>query len=314
MIVTENLCKKYNKVEAIKNLNLNVRQGTVFGFVGENGAGKTTTLSILATLTLPTTGRAYIGGVEVTTDAPHVRRLIGYMPDQFGVYDDLTVKEYLAFYGTAYGVASSLIEERTKDLLQMVSLSSKEHFYVNSLSKGMQQRLGLARSLMHDPPVLILDEPASGLDPRSRIEMREIIKGLRERGKTILISSHILPELADMCDEIGIIAHGTLVACAGVEVVNARVQGQKQLFIEVLAKGNRLADHLMTRHDVTDILVADERHVEFLFSGSEEAQVDLFRDLSVHEFAIKSFREVGSSLEELFMRLTEEEHVSSLSS
>ena len=291
MIVTENLCKRYNKVEAIKNLNLNVRQGTVFGFVGENGAGKTTTLSILATLTLPTTGRAYIAGAEVTTDALHVRRLIGYMPDQFGVYDDLTVKEYLAFYGTAYGVASSLIEERTKDLLQMVSLSSKEHFYVNSLSKGMQQRLGLARSLMHDPPVLILDEPASGLDPRSRIEMREIIKGLRERGKTILISSHILPELADMCDEIGIIAHGTLVACAGVEVVNARVQGQKQLFIEVLAKGNRLADHLMTRHDVTDILVADERHVEFLFSGSEEAQVDLFRDLSVHEFAIKSFRE-----------------------
>ena len=306
MIVTENLCKRYSRIEAVKDLNLNVRSGTVFGFVGENGAGKTTTLSILATLTLPTSGRAYVAGAEVTSDAPLVRKLIGYMPDEFGVYDDLTVKEYLAFYGTAYGVSNAVIEKRTKELLDMVNLSDKGDFYVNALSKGMQQRLGLARSLMHDPPVLILDEPASGLDPRSRIEMREIIKGLRERKKTILISSHILPELAEMCDEIGVIQRGTLVACAGVEVVNARVQGQRQLLIEVLSGGRRLADDVAFREHVSDVLSCDEERIELLFSGSAEDQVELIRDLTMSGYSLKSVHEVGASLEDLFLSLTTE--------
>lgn len=306
MIVTENLCKRFNRVEAVKDLNLNVRSGTVFGFVGENGAGKTTTLSIMATLMLPSSGRAYVAGAEVTTDAALVRKLIGYMPDQFGVYDDLTVKEYLDFYGTAYGVSRVDIEKRTKELLDMVNLSDKVDFYVNTLSKGMQQRLGLARSLMHDPPVLILDEPASGLDPRSRIEMREIIKGLRERQKTVLISSHILPELAEMCDEIGVIQRGTLVACAGVEVVNARFQGQRQLQVEVLSGGTQLANDLALRRHISDVISFDEERVEVLFSGTEEDQVELIHDLAVVGYSLKSVREVGASLEELFLRLTRE--------
>ncbi len=306
MIVTENLCKRFNRVEAVKDLNLNVRSGTVFGFVGENGAGKTTTLSILATLMLPTSGRAYVAGAEVTTDAALVRKLIGYMPDQFGVYDDLTVKEYLAFYGTAYGVSHGDIEKRTKELLAMVNLSDKVDFYVNTLSKGMQQRLGLARSLMHDPPVLILDEPASGLDPRSRIEMREIIKSLRERQKTVLISSHILPELAEMCDEIGVIQGGALVACAGVEVVNARVQGQRQLQVEVLSGGVQLAHYLASRQHISDVISFDDEHVEVLFSGSQEDQVELIHELAVAGYSLKSVHEVGASLEELFLRLTRE--------
>lgn len=307
MIRTENLCKKYGKFEAVHDLNLDVRPGTVFGFVGENGAGKTTTLSILATLMLPTSGRAYIGSAEVTSEPATVRRLIGYMPDVFGVYDDLTVREYLGFYGTAYGVASHLIEQRTKELLHMVNLEERADAYVHALSRGMQQRLGLARCLMHDPPVLILDEPASGLDPRSRIEMREIIKSLRGRGKTVLISSHILPELADMCDEIGIIKRGALVACASVEVVTARASGQRQMCLEVLHDGKQLAKWAAHHALVTDVLVIEEQKVELLFAGGDEEQAEFVRDLLQAGYALKSFHEVGGSLEDLFLHLTREE-------
>ncbi len=305
MIRTENLCKRYNRVEAVSNLNLDVRVGTVFGFVGENGAGKTTTMAMLATLMPPSSGRAFVAGTEVTTDPALVRRMIGYMPDVFGVYDDLTVKEYLGFYGMAYGVPGAVIEGRGAELLDMVSLSDKADAYVNSLSRGMQQRLGVARCLMHDPPVLILDEPASGLDPRSRIEMREIIKSLRARGKTVLISSHILPELAEMCDEIGIIQKGSLVACAAVEVVTARVKGQRQIAFDLLQGGMRLADVLAKHHAVTDVLVHSDTTVEVLFKGSETDQVKMVHDLAVGGYAIKSVREVGGSLEDLFLRLTE---------
>ena len=306
MITTENLCKRYHRVDAIRDLNLDVRAGTVFGFVGENGAGKTTTLSILATLALPTSGRAYVGGAEVTTDPAAVRRMIGYMPDAFGVYEDLTVREYLAFYGMAYDVPAAVIGRRTEELLAVVNLADKADAYVDELSRGMQQRLGLARCLMHDPPVLILDEPASGLDPRSRVEVREIVKQLRERGKTILISSHILPELAGMCDEIGIIQKGALVACAAVEVVTARARGQRQLSFEVLGGGRRLADALRAARFVTDVLAAGDARVDVLFAGDEEAQVALIRDLAVAGHALTSVREIGGSLEDLFLRLTEQ--------
>ena len=292
---------------AVHSLNFDVRKGTVFGFVGENGAGKTTTLSILATLMLPTSGRAYINGMEVTTEPALVRRQIGFLPDEFGVYDDLSVREYLAFYGTAYGVDPSLIDKRAAELLHLVNLEDRSEVLVNSLSRGMKQRLGLARSLMHDPPVLILDEPASGLDPRSRIEMREIIKGLRERGKTVLISSHILPELADMCDEIGIIQRGTLVACASVEVVNARVSGKRHFLLEVMTEGHRLAELLSRKPKVTEILKVDENKVEFIFAGSEADQVELIHELAMGGFQLKTFQELGGSLEELFLRLTAEE-------
>lgn len=304
MINTENLCKRYNRVDAIHDLNLNVRAGTVFGFVGENGAGKTTTLSILATLMLPTSGRAFVGGAEVSTDPAEVRRMIGYMPDAFGVYEDLSVREYLAFYGTAYGVPSGVIERRTAELLDLVSLSEKADADVDELSRGMQQRLGLARCLMHDPSVLILDEPASGLDPRSRIEIREIVKSLRERGKTVLISSHILPELADMCDEVGIIQHGTLVACAAVEVVTARARGQRQLALELVQGGLRLADRLRGRNDITDVLSASEERVDILFSGQAEDQAALVRDVVQSGYPLVAVHEIGGSLEDLFLRLT----------
>jgi ABC-2 type transport system ATP-binding protein len=305
MITTENLCKKYNRVDAVRDLNLFVREGTVFGFVGENGAGKTTTLAILATLTLPTSGRAFVGGAEVATEPQSVRRMIGYMPDAFGVYDDLTVAEFLAFYGTVYGLSAHVIERRARELLALVNLSDKVDAYVNALSRGMQQRLGVARSLMHDPPVLILDEPASGLDPRSRIEMRELIKNLRNEHKTVLISSHILPELAEMCDEIGVIARGSLVACAAVDVVTARASGQRELAFDVLSGGRELADKLAAAERVTEIVARNERTVRVLYAGTDRDQARLVQELVLAGHPLLGIREVGGSLEDLFLRLTD---------
>ena len=189
MILTENLCKRFGRSIAVDNLNLSIRQGTVFGLVGENGAGKTTTLSMLATLTPPTSGRALVNGFDVARQSRDVRRTLSYMPDSFGVYDDLSVDEYLQFYADCYGVPRPVAQRRRDELLEWVKLQDHRKTYVNSLSRGMQQRLEIARCLMHDPQVLILDEPSSGLDPRSRVEMRAVLQRLRQLGKTILISS-----------------------------------------------------------------------------------------------------------------------------
>lgn len=202
MIEIKGLTKKYGSFYALKNLNLNIEEGTVFGFVGANGAGKSTTFSILATLLQPTAGEAWINGVSISQNPEEVRRQIGYMPDFFGVYDHLKAEEYLDFYGASYGLDPKQRMELIPKLLELVNLSNKRYEYVDLLSRGMKQRLCLARALIHDPSVLILDEPASGLDPRARVEMREILKELKAMGKTILISSHILPELAEMCDTL----------------------------------------------------------------------------------------------------------------
>src|SRR5690606_14364145 len=211
MIEIKNLTKRYGTFTALDALTLTIERGTVFGFVGPNGAGKTTTFSILATLIPPTAGDALIDGFSVVRDAKQVRQRIGYMPDFFGVYDQFKTREYLDFYGASYGIPARERERLIPQLLELVRLSDKIDTYVDLLSRGMKQRLCLARSLIHDPEVLILDEPASGLDPRARIEMREIIKELKNMGKTILISSHILPELSVMCDELCIIDRGKLI-------------------------------------------------------------------------------------------------------
>ena len=212
MIEIKNLTKRYGNFTALSGLTMDVDAGTVFGFVGPNGAGKSTTMSILATLLIPTTGYAKVGGFDVIDQPKEVRKLIGYMPDFFGVYDQFRTVEYLDFYAASYGITRTERKKLIPQLLDLVNLTDKANFYVDSLSRGMKQRLCLARCLVHNPSLLILDEPASGMDPRARIEMREILKELKQMGKTILISSHILPELAEMVDEIGVIEHGKLIA------------------------------------------------------------------------------------------------------
>ena len=211
MIQTTNLTKRYGDLMALSNLNLNLEAGQCFGFIGPNGAGKTTTIKILATLLKPTWGEARVDGLSVgPVNARQVRSIIGYVPDYFGSYDDMVVEEYLAFFAASYGITGDARRQAIGDVLDLTDLAYKRNAEVNGLSRGMQQRLSVARVLLHDPKVLLLDEPASGLDPRARIEMRELLKELHLMGKTILISSHILLELADLCDVVGIMERGEL--------------------------------------------------------------------------------------------------------
>lgn len=234
MIEIIDLTKRYGKFTALDSLNLNIEKGSVFGFVGQNGAGKSTTFSILATLLAPTSGSAFVNGYDVQKEPKLVRKQIGYMPDFFGVYDQLKADEYLHFYGASYGIPFAEREKLIPRTADLVNLSHKRESYVDLLSRGMKQRLCLARCLIHDPEVLILDEPASGLDPRARVEMREILKELKSMGKTILISSHILPELAEMCDTIGIIDQGKLVAQGSVADIQAQLRGERLILVKVL--------------------------------------------------------------------------------
>jgi ABC-2 type transport system ATP-binding protein len=235
VVETHGLTKRYGPFMALDDLNLSIEPGVVFGFIGPNGAGKTTSMRILATLLEPSGGEAYVGGHSVTRDQKSVRHLIGYMPDSFGVYDNMKVWEYLDFFAASYSVPRSRRNGLIDDLLALVDLSEKKDGYVEALSRGMKQRLCLARTLVHDPQLLILDEPASGLDPRARVELRALLRQLGALGKTVIISSHILTELADICDEVGIIERGRLLAAGRVETLLRQVQQHRMLLVRLLA-------------------------------------------------------------------------------
>ncbi|HEU4964591.1 MAG TPA: ABC transporter ATP-binding protein [Bacilli bacterium] len=303
MIRTVDLNKKYGKFHAVKDLNLYIEEGTVFGFVGPNGAGKSTTMSVLATLLEPTSGQAYVGGYDVVVHPHKVRQLIGYMPDFFGVYDNLTATEYLDFYAGAYNIPESQRTALIADLLELVNLSMKADSYVDTLSRGMKQRLGLARCLVHDPQVLILDEPASGLDPRARIEMKEILKELKAMGKTIIISSHILPELAEMCDTIGIIEHGQLIAQAPVEQIAAQVAGHRVLRIRLLDRVEEAHSLVQSLDQVMQVQV-EKKALLVQFSGDDDAQAALLTQLVENGFPVLSFQQEAGSLEDVFLTVT----------
>ncbi len=303
MIEIRELTKTYGAFTALNKLDLTVDRGTVFGFVGPNGAGKSTTMSILATLLLPTSGSAKVGGIEVTERPHEVRRLIGYMPDFFGVYDNFKATEYLDFYGASYGIARPERQKLIPQLLELVNLSDKADAYVDSLSRGMKQRLCLARCLVHDPELLILDEPASGLDPRARIEMREILKELKSMGKTIIISSHILPELAEMVDEIGVIENGLLVAKGRVSDIQQSMNANRVLRIRLLDREEDAVLWLKEQPGVT-LAHRDETGVSAHYGGTDETQWELLRGLVAAEFRVVSFSEEQTDLEDVFLEIT----------
>ncbi|SEN54812.1 ABC transporter ATP-binding protein [Lihuaxuella thermophila] len=303
MIRTENLCKSYGKFEALKNLNLTVDKGTVYGFIGPNGAGKSTTMQILATLLKPTSGRAWVGNLDVVEQADEVRRIIGYMPDFFGVYDNLTSLEYLEFYAACYGIHKHLRRKIGLELLELVGLAEKQDTYVDSLSRGMKQRLGLARTLVHDPELLILDEPASGLDPRARIEFREILKELRVMGKTIMISSHILPELASLCDVIGVMDQGELVASGSVEEITAHARQGRTLEIRVLGGLEEAKEYLETSPQVLSVHLEQEKILAKV-SGDESVQVELLSGLVSRNIPVVRFSETSMNIEDVFLQVT----------
>lgn len=303
MIEIENLTKAYGSFTALKSMSMSIAKGTVFGFVGPNGAGKSTTMSILATLLAPTSGTAKVGGYEVTRHPQEVRKLIGYMPDFFGVYDHFKTTEYLHFYGASYGIPRAEREKMIPQLLELVNLTDKADFYVDSLSRGMKQRLCLARCLVHDPELLILDEPASGLDPRARIEMREILKELKSMGKTIMISSHILPELAEMVDEIGVIEHGELIAKGKVQDIQNRMRTNRTLHIRLMEGEKEAAEFLRDQPHVSMVL-EDEQGVHAHFGGQDEEQAELLGTLIAKGFRIVSFSEAQTNLEDVFLEIT----------
>jgi ABC-2 type transport system ATP-binding protein len=303
VIETRELTKVYGDLYALKNLNLKLDKGDVFGFIGPNGAGKTTTMRILATLLNPTVGEAYVCGHSIYTHPKEIRRVIGYMPDFFGVYDDMKVIEYLEFFAAAYRIGGPQRKKICDEVLQLVDLTYKRDALVTSLSRGMTQRLGLARVLLHDPQVLLLDEPASGLDPRARIEIRGLLKELRKMGKTIMVSSHILPELADVCNKIGIIERGELIVNADVDEVMRRVRRQVVLHIG-LAGNSEGAARLLEDHPAVASVTAANGKLEVTLGDGVEDYSELPTLLVQAGYRLNLFREEELNLETAFMALT----------
>lgn len=304
VIETVHLGKRYGNLQALTDLNLSIEPGKVFGFIGPNGAGKSTTMLILSTLLEQSEGEAFVCGYNVRKDPASVRQSVGYMPDFFGVYDNLTAVEYLEFYAGAYKIPASKRRALVSDLLELVNLSHKADAFVDSLSRGMQQRLGLARCLVHDPAVLILDEPASGLDPRARIELREIMKQLREMGKTIIISSHVLPELAELCDDIGVIEKGRLIAYGPVHEVSNRDTGQSRMQLRALRNLDKAGLLLASSpyvHQLTDYMGG----FRFYFQGTEQQKAELLQELLDEQVAVVYYGDSKKDLEDVFLAITE---------
>lgn len=314
MIETINLSKRYGELEALSNLNLAINEGDCFGFIGPNGAGKTTTIKILATLLKPSSGQAQIAGLTVGYQNRLIRPLIGYVPDFMGAYEDMVVTEYLEFFAAAYGIHGPKRRAVVKDVLDLTDLGYKAAAEVNSLSRGMQQRLSIARVLLHDPKVLLMDEPASGLDPRARIEIRELLRELKRMGKTILISSHILHELAELCNVVGIIERGQLLFSGSVAEVLKRAKVGHVVHVGVAEGLDRAAELLTKVPGVRRVAIAQGdgtfaggsgRFINLDFDeGAGRSFTDLPNVLINNGFRITRFEEEPVNLETAFMRLT----------
>jgi ABC-2 type transport system ATP-binding protein len=289
---------------AVDDLSFSISKGETFGFIGPNGAGKSTTIRFLATLLRPTSGEGRVAGYSVTAEPMSVRRVIGFMPDDFGVYDGMKVWEFLDFFAVAYEIPRSYRKKIIGEVLELLDLTHKRDDYVNGLSKGMKQRLCLAKTLVHDPPVLILDEPASGLDPRARLEMKALLNELRQMGKTILISSHILSELADFCTSIGIIERGKLLAAGSIREIQQQIRSHRVLKVRVLDESIDRAAELMRGDKSIRIVETYDHTLSAEFEGQDQDMARLLDRLVQSGVAVHSFSEEPLSLEEVFMMIT----------
>lgn len=303
MIQTQDLTKVYGHLHAINNLTLDLSEGDLFGFIGPNGSGKTTTMKILATLLQPTWGEARVCGYSIYTHPKEIRRMIGYMPDFFGVYDDMKVIEYLEFFAAAYRIAGPARRKVCNDMLELVELGYKRDAFVTSLSRGMTQRLGLARVLLHDPKVLLLDEPASGLDPRARIEIRTLLKELGKLGKTIMVSSHILPELADICNKVGIIERGEMLVNANVADVMKQVRQRTVLNVAVVGNPEPVA-RLLENSNLVESVDIREGQIRVTLAENVADYSDLPSLIIDAGYKLTRFQEEEINLETAFMALT----------
>lgn len=305
VIRTVNLTKKYGDMFAIKGISLELEEGDLFGFIGPNGAGKTTTMRIIATLLTPTYGEAYVCENSIYTDPKEIRRLVGYMPDFFGVYDDMTVIEYLEFFAAAYRIGGSKRRARCDEMLDVVDLDFKRDAYANTLSRGQTQRLGLARVLLHDPQVLLLDEPLSGLDPRARIEMRNLLRKLGQMGKTIIVSSHILPELADICNKVGIINRGEMGFNDSISELIKTVRPQTVLEVQTSPDDRQSeAIEFLKNCSVVESVQEQAGVMDVTLRAGVDEYSMLASDLIGAGFNLRRFAEKETNLESAFMALT----------
>jgi ABC-2 type transport system ATP-binding protein len=303
VIKTVNLTKRYGSLVALSNLNLEIAEGDCFGFIGPNGAGKTTTIKILSTLLQPTWGEARICDLVIGYQSRQIRPLIGYVPDYFGAYEDMVVREYLEFFAAAYNINGPARSKIVNEVLELTDLGYKQDAPVDGLSRGMKQRLSIARVLVHDPKVLLLDEPAGNLDPRARIEMRELLKELRRMGKTILISSHILPELADLCNTVGIIERGELLYSGPVAEIVRRARAGTVLHVAV-ADNLPAAQALLARDPNVQSITANNEHLEIALKTGITDYSFIPRQLVAGGFKLTLLKEEDVNLETAFMRLT----------
>jgi ABC-2 type transport system ATP-binding protein len=303
MIEITNFGKRYGDFVAVEQLNLKIDAGELFGFIGPNGAGKSTTIRFLATLLKATRGEGTVNGFSVTRDPLNVRRSVGYMPDNFGVYDGMKVWEFLDFFAVAYQVPRAKRKHVIGDVLELLDLTHKRDDFVNGLSRGMKQRLCLAKTLVHDPPVLILDEPSSGLDPRARLEVKALLKELRRMGKTILISSHILSELADCCTSIGIIERGQLLMHGPIDEVYRRIQRNRIIELKILENMDAALSIIRSCPELRDLQPFDHR-VTIELEGGDEQVAGLLEQLLAGGVRLRSFAEKDPTLEDVFMLVT----------
>ena len=306
IVEIKNFTKMYGDFTAVKDFNLDIEEGDIFGFIGPNGAGKTTTIRFVSTLLDPTAGSATVCGFDVMAKPLEVRRLIGYMPDMFGVYEGMRVWEYLDFFAAVYGIKKAERKGILDDVIALLDLDMKRDTFVEALSRGMQQRLCLAKTLVHDPKVLILDEPASGLDPRARIFIKELLKELRGMGKTIFISSHILSELADCCNKIGIIEQGTLLASGDVRSIISKYRESLLIEIEILSEPGHCEEILHTIPEIKSVEIY-ERLFKVEFVGELTLISSIHKKLLDSGVEVLWFREVPPDLEQVFMEVTKGE-------
>lgn len=311
IIELDGLTKRFGELTAINDLSLSVQKGAIVGFIGPNGAGKTTTMRIITTLLEPTAGEVRVAGHSVRHDPRSVRRVIGYMPDFFGVYSDMKVWEYLDFFAACYQIPEPIRKGLLDDLLELVDLGHRRDDFVEDLSRGMKQRLCLARTLVHDPEVLILDEPASGLDPRARIEMRELLRELGSMGKTIFFSSHILSEIADVCTSVAILDRGNLVTYGRLDEIRNKIRPYRQIKVRVLGSVQELLEKIKQLDQVSGATDGPKNHepddeISFKFTGDDQMLSELLSQLVAEGFSITSFAEEPGDLEDVFMSVTAE--------
>ncbi len=303
VVVTENLTKRYGEFCALNDLSIHVNRGQILGFIGPNGAGKTTTIKILVGLSRPTSGMATIAGVNCSENASKIKHLVGYMPDKFGSYDNMRVREYLDFFGAVFGISPKVRKKRIDEVMEITHSSYMQDKFVESLSHGMQQRVGIARTLLHDPEVMILDEPANGLDPKARIEMREILLRLAAEGKTLIVTSHILPELARICDTVAFITGGKLRAFGGLDEVMRDLCPMRSFEVQLVdaSELERAAAVVGGQVDGEVALSRQERTLRFPTADTEQALASVLQSLVQSGVQVAQFREVASDLEDAFL-------------